>query len=51
MDTYVALLLASGDLEAASAWAKRAIATGEANGEDTSPTQGLVEKIEAARAE
>lgn len=51
MDTYTALLLASGDLEAASAWAKRAIATGEANGEDTSPTQGLVEQIEAARAE
>lgn len=48
LDTYAALLLASGDSVAAAAWARRAIAIGEANDEDVSATLDLLNQIEAA---
>lgn len=49
LDTYAALLLATNQVKEAEKWAKKAIAIGEANDEDTEATQELMEKIEAAK--
>lgn len=51
LDTYAALLLATNQLDEAEKWAKKAIAMGQADETDTSPTEELMEKIQAARAE
>lgn len=51
LDTYAALLLATNQLDEAEKWAKKAIALGQADETDTSPTEELMEKIQAARAE
>jgi tetratricopeptide (TPR) repeat protein len=49
VDTYAALLFASGKLDEARAAAQRAIALGSAKGADVSETRALLKKIETGK--
>ncbi len=51
VDTYAALFYATGQLDKAETWAKKAISIGEADETETGATEELMEKIKAARTE